>query len=59
MQRAEYQVPGVRSPNGHLGSIRIPDLAHQDYIGILAERGYQSVVKRGGIHADLPLIDQG
>ena len=54
----EHEMTGFGSDDGRPDGVQIADLAHQDHVGILAQRCDQGFVKTRRIGAHLPLIDQ-
>ena len=58
MQRAQHQVSRQRRFDGDLGRLEVPDLPHQDDIGVLAEEGTQGGRKvQSDLLLHLDLVD--
>ena len=57
VQRAEDEVARLRRLDGDRDGLEVAQLADEDDVGILAQRGAQRALERAGVHADLALRD--
>jgi hypothetical protein len=58
MQRREDKMARLGGLRRSHSSLRIPNLAHQNYVGTLSERSAQALRKAGGIDSHLALGEQ-
>ena len=58
VQGAEDQVPGLCGGQGELNRFEVAHFAHEDDIGILAERGLQRIGEGQRVNAELALVDE-
>ena len=54
----QNQVPGFRSRQGELNRFEVAHFAHEDDIGVFAERGPQRIRKGQGMNAQFALVDE-
>ena len=57
VQRREDEVAGLGRGQRGRDRLEVAHLAEEDHVGVLAERGAQSVGERGRVRADLALVD--
>ena len=58
VQGAEDQVPGLCGGQGELNRFEVAHFAHENDIGILAERGLQRIGEGQRVNAQLALVDE-
>ncbi|MGC3956014.1 MAG: hypothetical protein QM804_17515 [Propionicimonas sp.] len=58
MQGAQHQVAGLGGGERDRDRLRVPQLADQNDVRVLPQDAAQCLAERGGVRADLPLVDQ-
>ena len=58
-QGGQHELAGLRGGEGEPDRLDVGQLAHDEDVGVLAERVAQPAFERRGVLADLPLVDDG